>query len=87
MSAAKQKGVRLQSDRERDILDLFHPAPASTRFCLLSDFHLKPTPVMGNKTRLHLARQDEVSEVSEHSYSTFDRLLLILLSSLRCHHH
>lgn len=84
MSAAKQKGVRLQSDRERD---LFHPAPASTRSCLLSDFHLKPTPVMGNNTRLHSARQDEVSEVSKHSYSTFDRLLLILLSSLSCHHH
>lgn len=28
----------------------FHPEPLSTDSCLLSDFHLKPTPVMGNNT-------------------------------------
>lgn len=50
MSVEKQKGVefRVTGKEQRDILDLFHPAPASTDSCLLSDFYLKPTPVMGN---------------------------------------
>lgn len=64
MSVEKQKGVefRVTGKEQRDILDLFHPAPASTESCLLSDFYLKPTPVMGNNIWLHSAK-DKVTKV------------------------
>lgn len=61
----KSFDFRAIGKEERDTLDLSHPAPASTDSCLLSDFHLKPTPVMGNNTRLHspsrIKRQKSVS--------------------------
>lgn len=69
------------SDRERDILDLFHMTLASTDSCFLNDFHLKPTPVMANSTRLHSARQDQVTEVQHTTVPLIDSSSFCSLAS------
>lgn len=74
----KTKGVQSDcrlSDRERNMLNLFLMAPASTDSWLLNDFYLKLTPVKTNSSQLHSARKAEMSEVQHTTVPLIDSSL------------
>lgn len=64
----------------------FSLALASMDSCLLEDFHLKPTPVMGDDIRLHLARKVKLTDVGENRHTIFDRILCNMFCCL-CYNH
>lgn len=79
MSMKNQKELQFRvSDRERDILDLFHVAPAWTNSCFSRDFHLKPAPVTANRARLIQSGSEWVT------FGTLQHLNRLLLALLPC---